>query len=125
MTKGVLSSFVVARFVPSAIILSDYHDKGFCPCIDILQPEEVDHLLRCFDEYEERCCGVDGISANGNERLKTHVLLAPVARLVRHPAIVEVSPAVWQCSHRQQYWKAVEALLGPAFVCWSSVNISG
>ena len=53
---------------------------------------------------ERWACEGGIISANANERLKTHVLLTPIAEVVRHPRILAV----------------VEEILGPDFVCWSS-----
>jgi len=81
-----------------------FRKHGYITGIDIMTQQEAEEIRKVFDEYESWACNGESISANGNERLKTHLLLTQIAEVVRHPRILAV----------------VEDLLGPEFVVWSS-----
>ena len=65
-----------------------FRKHGYITGIDIMTQQEAEEIRKVFDEYESWACNGESISANGNERLKTHLLLTQIAEVVRHPRIL-------------------------------------
>src|SRR6266705_5316521 len=84
----------------SASALAQYHRDGFYVPIRVLSREEAAGYRRRLETYEAERGGAIG----GELRHKTHLLFTWLDRLVRHPRILD----------------AVEDVLGPNLLCWSS-----
>src|SRR5213593_4110662 len=84
----------------SASALAQYHRDGFYVPIRVLSREEAAGCRRRLETYEAERGGAIG----GELRHKTHLLFTWLDALVRHPIILN----------------AVEDVLGPNLLCWSS-----
>jgi len=84
----------------STAAVESYRRDGFYFPLDILSPEETAEYRDRLEDFERRSGGPIG----GALRHKSHLLFPWLAELVRHPKILD----------------AVEDLLGPNLLCWSS-----
>lgn len=80
--------------------LAQYQRDGFHSPIDILSPDEASALRTRLEGFEAR----DGKPLAGGMRHKAHLLFTWLNELVHHPRILD----------------AVEDVLGPDLLCWSS-----
>lgn len=86
-----------------AIDVEAFERNGFAGPLYAMSAEEAAEYRRKFEAYEAElgCRVTEGDPAS---RYKTHVLLPFAAELARHPRILD----------------AVEALVGPDILCWTS-----
>src|SRR5881392_1660720 len=80
--------------------IAQYHEQGFLSPIRVMEEDEALALRAQLESIE---AGMGG-PLRGDLRHKTHLLFPFLADLVRHPKILD----------------AVEDLLGPDILCWSS-----
>ena len=73
-----------------------YHERGYQFPVDVLTEDEIRLQLAHYQAHAQQLTG------RGNQ--KPHLLYTSLAALVRHPRILD----------------AVQALLGPDLLCWSS-----
>jgi non-haem Fe2+, alpha-ketoglutarate-dependent halogenase len=84
----------------STSALQDYQQNGFCFPLSILSPQDVAYYRACLETYEAKI----GHPLQGNYRQKSHLLFTWVDALVHHPQILD----------------AVEDVLGPDLLCWTT-----
>ena len=80
--------------------IAKYGRDGYYFPIDILTPEEAGEYRKRLEDYEARSGG----PLEGAMRHKSHLLFTWLDELIRHPRILD----------------AVEDVLGPNILCWSS-----
>lgn len=83
-----------------ASAVKQYHEQGYYHPIRVLSPEEAAGYRRRLEAFEAS----QGGSLKGEMKHKAHLLLTWLDDLVRHPKILD----------------AVEDLIGPNILCWSS-----
>lgn len=79
--------------------IENYHKNGFFFPVRVMSPIDANFYRRKLEKYE----GSQG-PLSGNDRHKTHLLFTWIDSLVRHPQILD----------------AVEDIIGPNILCWSS-----
>ena len=84
----------------SPAALTQYERDGFYFPVDVMSPEDAQALRARLEAFEAR----EGAPLAGNMRHKAHLLFTWLNELVHHPRILD----------------AVEDVLGPDLLCWST-----
>lgn len=84
----------------SQAAIDAYNRDGYYFPVPVLSASEVAHYRGCLEEHEAK----QGEPLQGNFRHKAHLLFTWVDQLVHHPRIVD----------------AVEDVLGPDLLCWTT-----
>ena len=69
--------------IPLVVCVFTHYAPPCLLCLSLCLP-----LTCCVPQYELWACDGECIGGTANQRLKTHVLLEPISRLVRHPDIL-------------------------------------
>lgn len=80
--------------------IQNYHRNGYHFPLDLLSPAETQQLRRRIEDYEAKSGG----PIKGEMRHKSHIVFTWLNELVRHPKLLD----------------AVEDVLGPNILCWST-----
>lgn len=87
--------------VLSDAVIENYTRDGYHFPLAVLEPSEATRYRRALEDYERQ----QGHAMGGAVRSKSHLLFTWVDELIRLPKVLD----------------AVEALIGPDILCWTSV----
>src|SRR6476620_1898936 len=85
---------------PSCNDIQRFQNEGYLSPVRVMSETEAADVRKRLEEFEARTGG----PLRGDLRHKTHLLFPFLADLVRHPTVLD----------------AIEDLLGPDILCWSS-----